>query len=128
MTSQTALQEALLELRRSEEADCLLHYRSLRRQLRETRLRIHAIEETIAKCSRQADIASRHGNDTVARGNRREVQGLRLRRARQVGKLAGIKAQLAKAHERWQEAREQRLALNRPTRIREQEMEKVAGH
>ncbi|MBN1943064.1 MAG: hypothetical protein JW849_07195 [Phycisphaerae bacterium] len=117
MTDGTTFREALLQLRQSEEIEAKQCYRALQQTLRETRVHIAEIEESIEKCSRQAQIASRNGNGTVARGNRREVQGLTLLRAKHVGELAGVKAQLARAREDWFEAIKRRKNLDAELRV-----------
>jgi len=117
MMNGTTFREALLQLRLSEENEARQHYRTLQQSLREIRVRIAAIDESIEKCSRQAQIAFRNGNDTVGRGNQREVRGLTLLRAKHIGELAGVKADLARAREEWFEAIQRRRTLDAELRV-----------
>ena len=117
MTNGTTFREALLHLRQTEEAQALQDYRHIKQALREIRVRIAAVDESIEKCSRQAQIAFRNGNDTVARGNEREVQGLTLLRAKHIGELASIKANLAHAREEWIDTVQRRKNLDAELRV-----------
>jgi flagellar biosynthesis chaperone FliJ len=117
MTDGTTFRQALLQLRQSEEIEARQEYRNLKKALREIRARIASIDESIEKCSRQAQIAFRNGNDTVGRGNEREVQGLTLLRAKRVGELAGVKARLAHARQEWFDAIQRRKNLDAELRI-----------
>ncbi len=117
MTNGTTFRQALLQLRLSEETEARQHYRTLQQNLREIRVRIAAVEEQIEKCSRQAKIAFRNGNDTVGRGNQREVRGLTLHRAKHIGELAGAKAQLSRARQDWLDAIQRRKTLDAELRL-----------
>lgn len=117
MTDETTFREALLQLRRTEEAETRQEYHHLKQALRDVRVRIASIDESIEKCSRQAQIAFRNGNDTVGRGNEREVQGLTLLRAKHVGELAKIKAGLAHARQEWFDAIQRRKNLDAELRV-----------
>jgi hypothetical protein len=111
MAENKTCDNALYELRLKEEVNCRRRVEAAERSLGRIRLKIAAIEESMAKCSRQAAIAFRHGNETVGRGNQREVQGLTLLRARTIGHLAEVKARLAEARQKWQYAAGIRRAL-----------------
>jgi flagellar biosynthesis chaperone FliJ len=117
MTDGTTFREALLQLRQSEEIEARQEYRSLKKALRDVRVRIASIDETIERCSRQAQIAFRNGNDTVGRGNEREVQGLTLLRGKHVSELAGAKARLSRAREEWFDAIQRRKILDAELRV-----------
>lgn len=117
MKDAATFQEALRQLRQSEEIEAQQRYHHLQQKLREIRVRIAATEEAIEKCSRQAQIASRQGNETVARGNEREVRGLTLLRAKHIGELAGIKARLSRARQQWLEAAKRRQTLDAELRV-----------
>jgi hypothetical protein len=114
MANQTISGNPLHELALRDEETCRWRVQAAIRQLRHVRLKIHAIEESIAKCSRQAVIAFRNGNETVGRGNRREVQGLTLLRGRTIAHLAEAKAALAEGQERLTEAIGYRQSLGLP--------------
>ncbi|MBN1553237.1 MAG: hypothetical protein JXA11_00715 [Phycisphaerae bacterium] len=117
MTDGTTFREALQQLRLTEENEARQIYQKLHDALRGMRVRIASIEDSMEKCGRQAQIASQNGNDTVARGNQREVRGLTLLRAKHVGELAGIKAKLTHAREEWFEAMQRRKNLDAELRV-----------
>lgn len=117
MTNGTTFREALMQLRLTEETDTQHRYRELQSQLSAIRVKISSIEESIARCSRQAQIAFHNGNDTVSRGNEREVQGLTLLRARLVGDLAGVKGELFTARQEWLDATDRRKTLDAELRV-----------
>lgn len=117
MTDGTTFRQTLLQLRQSEEIEARQYYRGLKKTLRDIRVRIASIDETIEKCARQAQIAFHNRNDTVGRGNEREVQGLTLRRAKLVGELAGVKAKLSHAREEWFDAIQRRKTLDAELRV-----------
>ena len=111
MPDERKFRTVLVQLRLQEETTCRRLLDSIKRELHQSRAMISAIEEAIANCNLAANTAQRDGNDQISRGNRREIQGLRLQQAQHVGKLAGIKARLAHCHNQWIEAVQRRKAL-----------------
>ncbi|MCD4823718.1 MAG: hypothetical protein K8S55_03860 [Phycisphaerae bacterium] len=102
---------ALLQLRLDEETACREIFDAAKAALDEIRVKIHAFDQAIAECRRAAAKSFAQGDDPAGRGNWREVQGLILQRAGQVGMLADAKARLAAAQDVLAEAMQSRKAL-----------------
>lgn len=106
-----SFRQIMWELRGQEESRAASSVRRVRGELAKLRASITALEETIAQCEGSAASAFACGRLEVGRGTRREINGLRLLRSRQIGRLAYVKARLMEAEEELRQVRQQKQGL-----------------
>jgi hypothetical protein len=113
MTNPNDLRQTLLALRKQEEDFACAKLDRARSHLWRVRASIASIDETIRRCEAVAERAFHRGQVDVGRGNRREANGLRLMRARQIARLGQVKQRLAEAQQEVQMMAHRREMLER---------------